>query len=227
MAADLIVAEIRPVFIYGLHAGDGDIRYIGQCIDPEGRLREHLYPCNLRGETPKVRWLRSVLESGGMPQLVVLEQTDSRAWRTAEQRHIAGARAAGWRLTNIRSGGDGILGWKPRPDTLAKIAAKATGRKRSAESRAKQAAAQLGRRASDAARQAISRSLQGRVMTQEARAKMAAAKAGRQLSDEHKAKLSAAHRGKPFTAEHRANLAASMRATKAAQRAQRELSHER
>ena len=76
-----------------------DVRYIGQSIDPTKRLREHLTDTH---DTPKVQWIRTLLETGQRPRLEILERglTTQQAFK-AEQKWITYGQHNGWPLTNL------------------------------------------------------------------------------------------------------------------------------
>lgn len=62
-------------YIYALCDPEtGEVRYIGSSEDPEGRLRQHMTPSQLREDTLKTRWLKSLKEQGRVPKLIILDE---------------------------------------------------------------------------------------------------------------------------------------------------------
>ncbi|TGP65455.1 hypothetical protein EN868_03120 [Mesorhizobium sp. M2D.F.Ca.ET.225.01.1.1] len=100
-------------------------------------------------------------------------------------------------LVNKTDGGEGLSGWTPSAETLAKRSALMRGKKRSAESRANMSAAKRGK--------------PGPRHTAETRAKISAAHMGKKMpprSDDHRAKISERLTGRPVSAETRAKIGA-------------------
>lgn len=164
------------------------IRYVGQTVrSARRRLRRHLSPCYLRGNTRKERWLRDLLACGLEPRIDVLQVCATpAALDVAERQHIRRLRQAGEDLTNLSPGGDGGAG-PHTAEAKAKISAALKGRHRTAEHCRRIGEAQRGRRASDATR-----------------AKLSAARRGPRgpLTDAHRAALSVAKGGRPFVDQH-------------------------
>jgi hypothetical protein len=141
------------VVIYGLHNGDGRIRYVGRTSQPlESRLAQHRSSARAGKEYPVYSWMRN--HGPENVQAVVLEECDSLdVLPVREQYWIEFYK--GRDLTNAASYLDGALsitpeqreristslkdyfannphphlGMKRTPETRAKIAAKARGRR--------------------------------------------------------------------------------------------------
>jgi len=123
--------ERHSAFIYALCDPTSSlIRYVGKSNDPQQRLRNHIYTATSPSvclETYSARWIRSILDRGDRPQLVILEETDQDGWPEAERRWIRVLRTAGCELTNATDGGD--AGWSQSAETRQKISDAQKGRK--------------------------------------------------------------------------------------------------
>ena len=89
-------------FIYGLLDPDnGRVRYVGGTKDLERRNRQPagkwLYS---KGNSMKNRWVRSLVERGILPELVLLENTTLDKWVARRRDWIASFRRAGYNLLN-------------------------------------------------------------------------------------------------------------------------------
>lgn len=121
--------------VYGLHAGDGVIRYVGQTsVGLTRRLTTHR--CNARGNAhlPVQFWmLKHGLEN---IEIVELERGDDKDHLNAlEQFWIAQMRELRPML-NVTAGGDGAGGTKHTEQSKTKISAANKGRVRTTEHRA-------------------------------------------------------------------------------------------
>lgn len=86
-----------------------EVRYIGKSHSGLNRPRQHVMPSFLKGQTYKERWARALLADDLQPIIMVIERFPSSVGLAeAECYWIAQARALGWRLTNLTSGGDGV-----------------------------------------------------------------------------------------------------------------------
>lgn len=105
-------------YIYALvDPRTSEIRYIGKTVNLRGRFALHKHQ---RANNHKCNWFQSVVRSGFMPELVVLEETDE--WREAESFFIQYFKGMGARLTNSSKGGEsGPVGWKPTEDQRLKM----------------------------------------------------------------------------------------------------------
>lgn len=157
--------------IYELLDPDGAIRYVGYTSQTkESRLKWHIR-CAEKGRQEHVyRWIRSIAPAHPTPRLIC-EVPESLVDET-ERYWIARRRAEGHKLTNMAPGGKGHLGYKQRPESIAK-----------------RAAALKGRPCADTTRAGISLGNHGKRRTDEARAKMSAAKRGKTWSPAQRAAL--------------------------------------
>lgn len=211
---------IAPFYTY-LHvrADDGLVFYVGK---GQGK-RASSY------DGRNAHWHRTEKKHGIIVRIVA-HWIDERDAFEHERQLIAEYRAAGHPLCNKTDGGDGISGYRHKPETRAKwanrtnspehraaIRAANTGIVRSPEFRAKISAALIGRPVSAETRAKISAAHKGRKLTEEARAKISASLAGRRLSEaekerlrplthspESRAKQAAAMRGRPWSEARRA-----------------------
>lgn len=182
---------LRAVFIYSLSDPmTCEVRYIGKTISPRDRMYNHLAERRL---THKANWIQSLLAEGLKPCMRVLEEfpigvSDS-VWQKAERRWIKRMRKAGFRLTNLDSGGHG--GSRHSGETKAKMSAARKGKKKSAETRARMSAAWSGVKRSPEFCAAVSRGSKGKKRSAESIAKTVAFHSGRKRSPEARARLSA------------------------------------
>ena len=175
--------------IYGLYdPRDGELRYIGQTIQPlRRRLKGH---CNETPRGHKSNWVRSLLSLGLKPDIrLIREASCLEDLDRLEDEIISEMRSAGANLTNIENGGRG------------------KGKVVSAETRAKMSASHKGRKFTPEHRAALSK----KVWTPEERAKLSAAGKGRVVSDATRTKLSEQQKGKALpTHMHEAALRANL-----------------
>jgi hypothetical protein len=102
---DIVVDSSRQCFdsheliIYALtDPRDGSVRYVGKSHRTANhRLRRHLASYYLRGHTHKERWIRSLLQLGLEPRIIVLERCESadvlserEVWWIANYRSMGG-----------------------------------------------------------------------------------------------------------------------------------------
>lgn len=111
---------MRRCVIYGLHAGDFRIRYVGKTVaDPRARLRQHRTDAKRGSALPVHRWMRK----RGLGRVVVVELghvTGAENWQEIERGWIV---AFGAELLNITKGGEGAHEPIFSPEHRAKIAA--------------------------------------------------------------------------------------------------------
>jgi len=120
--------------IYGLHSGDGAIRYVGQTtISLPRRLTTHR--CNARApKTPSQFW---IMKHGiDNIQIELLETAiDKEHLNYLEKFWIAQMRDIGSDLLNVTAGGDGVSGTHHTAESKAAISAKNKGMVRTPEQR--------------------------------------------------------------------------------------------
>lgn len=88
----------RIVYIYGLTDPNGNIKYVGQSVNPQLRYMQHLVDST---DTPKTRWIRALLNNGHKPGLVILEKVEPQQAHFTETWWIVLGRNRGWELTNV------------------------------------------------------------------------------------------------------------------------------
>lgn len=101
-------ANSRTCTVYGLFSeADGAIRYIGQTKRQlRNRLCAHISGAVAGGRTRRDAWIRSVIKAGGSIEVIAIDE--SAIWNETEIRLIQEYRAAGFKLVNSTSGGDGV-----------------------------------------------------------------------------------------------------------------------
>lgn len=172
--------------VYGLYCPvTGALRYVGQTIKPlHVRVGNHLSPSGLKKRLYVACWLRSLRDEGLRPDARVLASATSREeLDRLEVEHIAAARSAGARLTNLAPGGCVNAGFKKSKEACAKIAAARRGSRLAKTTRAKLSAAMSARRLSDEHKRRIGEKSRGRKLSQEARDKQSFAKRDPNVSD--------------------------------------------
>ena len=112
---------------------------------------------------------------------------------------------------NLTDGGEGFIGYRHSPETLAKISAAKKVSPRVAEHIAKLAEANRGRHPTPETRAKMSASRKGKPKSPEWRAKMSAARKGIKFTPEWCANISKGRKGKAISAEHRAKISATER----------------
>lgn len=108
---------MRPTVIYGLHNGDGEIRYVGKTLAKlTDRLRQHRHA---RTNYPVNRWIRKT----PVIHATVLEKVPPDGdWRACERAWIAALEPTG-RLLNLLAGGEGAHLVSFTPERRERIAA--------------------------------------------------------------------------------------------------------
>lgn len=212
---------MRQWHVYGLtDPRDSKVRYVGWAFDPARRLKAHLYRCTSEANH-KAAWLRQLSTLGLEPSLLILE-TNSGDWASAERRWIAHYRAMGADLTNSTDGGEGVVGLVFSSASRAKMAAAKRGRKHTAEHVEKVAMALRGRSRPPEAMRAAQMARLGSKHTPDTIEKIREASLGRKHSEETRARMSVSRRGRRHTAETIAKIKATKRA-RASQHGQQEL----
>jgi len=116
------------VYIYALCEPDGvTIRYVGKSKSPQNRFRGHIR--NAGDHTYCSRWISSVVSSGKLPILMILEECSSDVWQEREQWWIESCRLIGFNLTNLTSGGAGFHDLDP--EIIERRSASMRGKKKS------------------------------------------------------------------------------------------------
>lgn len=173
--------------VYALaHPETGEIRYVGKTIAvPRDRLKTHMRAAYGRmAHTRLSRWLRTLPSE---PQLLTLEECSEADAGTAERRWISELREQGARLTNLTDGGEGIPGFRLSREHREKIAAAATGRRHTPETKAKISATKLA--------QSPGRTLRYRPIGAAGRNREASERMKRMWAERREAMLAASARG--------------------------------
>lgn len=187
--------------IYGLHSGDGVIRYVGQTIQGVGRrMKSHREDARNESANLVHQWMRDCgLE---VIEAVVLEETDN--LDEAEIRWINWSRQQ-FPGKNLNTHDGGNISLMASPVVRAKNAESQRRKKLSDETKTKVSAAGRGLKRSAETREKMKTS-NSRTFSPETRAKISEAGRGRVASLETRAKQSAAHRGRVFSDLHRLRL---------------------
>lgn len=123
---------MRSTVIYGLHRGDGLIRYVGKtCGEPSARLRAHRRDAKASSKLPVHNWMRK--HGLGAIKILVLERiSEGESWHEIERTWIAALDDND--LLNLTKGGDGRDPYTMPAEQRQKIAAAlANGRERPCE----------------------------------------------------------------------------------------------
>lgn len=147
--------ELYTGVIYGLHNGDGRIRYIGYTTQkPQVRLGQHKSDSRVQPKSgrPVLNWIRKYGED--RIEMVVLDTVRAENKTTLsvvlcaiEIHHIGCAEEYGYSLLNATAGGDGVV--DPSPETRQKMREAKLGKAyhttpHTPESRAKMSAVKTG-----------------------------------------------------------------------------------
>jgi hypothetical protein len=197
------------VSIYGLRdPRTREIRYVGKTTYPlKHRLMQHLNPSRLRAKTYKNAWLKTLLNAGLQPEILLLEHVPAPQWPEAETRWIGQLP----NLTNLTTGGDGTSGWVPPTEYRTKLSALMKGRVFTEDWRKKISESQRGRVFTDEHRARLSAAQRKRTHSEVTRQKMSRAMTGKTLSLDSRKRLSEARKGMTFSEEHRAALSVAAR----------------
>lgn len=91
----------NTVYIYALTGLDQSPRYVGKSINPQLRLKQHIWKAqNNNRNHPRSKWIKDLIESGESPQVKILEATTADDSRDREIYWINKFNADGHALTN-------------------------------------------------------------------------------------------------------------------------------
>lgn len=185
----------------------GSIRYIGKTERSlDARLSQHIKRCQIE-KCPKARWISSLLAEGIEPSIFLIEDGSNDTWQDRERYWISLYRRISGGLLNLTEGGEGFVGTKHRPETIAKMITARTGKRASIETRAKLSALKKGSTLSDETRKRISMSLKGRdVIPPAVRQHISDQLRGRRLPQWHKDRLRETATGRTHSEETREKI---------------------
>lgn len=183
-------------------------RYVGQIVQPlKVRFNEHV---RKKENTLIVKAIRKYGKEnfyyGVIKNCESKEEMDY--WEKFFIAALKSKKPYGYNLTD---GGEGFIGYRHSPETLAKISETKKNSPRAAEQIARLAELNRGRHPTPEARAKMSVSRKGRKITPEHCAKLIAANTGNQFTPERRAKIGAAHRGRTLSAEQRTKISATSR----------------
>lgn len=225
-----------PVTIYALvDPITKRTRYVGKTVNLKIRMSNHLTPFRLKGKTHKANWLRSLVNSGYLPEVKTLEIVPvGEDWAEREKKWIAYYRSQGEDLTNFTDGGEGGAtgyGRKPTAKSIeglrnySKSLAGKPGKPLTDEQKAtisekakarwakwKQEGRKIVKSMSDSAKAAIGDKNRGRKPSAKTIENSIKSRKGKHLSDEHKAKIGAASKGRSNTEEQKRSISAKAKA---------------
>jgi hypothetical protein len=92
-----------------------DVRYIGKSNNPHKRLFGHNGHIRAKTKSHKHFWIKSLLDQGFVPTILILEKCEKSIWQEREKDWIKFGRKLKWPLTNMADGGEGYSHWNNRP----------------------------------------------------------------------------------------------------------------
>ncbi len=123
----------KMVYIYSLKdPRDYQIKYIGKASDVNKRYKQHIENYTNQ-KSLKSSWVLSILRSGLLPILEIVEICDESKWQEREQYWIKYYKELGFDLKNMTNGGDGNTGLKMSDISKEKIRRANLGKKSSKE----------------------------------------------------------------------------------------------
>lgn len=129
----------NKLLVYGLiDPFSQEIRYVGKSVTGLSRPRCHWNQSELKYKTRKSAWVKSVLSTGAVPEILVLETCTTHEDLVEAEIHWIGIlRMIGANLTNATRGGDGCWGRVLSPETRRQIGQSQKGKTISAQTRAR------------------------------------------------------------------------------------------
>ena len=108
------------VYIYSLKdPRDYQIKYIGKTVDIDRRYKQHIEN-NTNKKSLKSSWILSLLQSGLLPILEIIEQCNDCKWQEREQYWIRYYKELGFDLKNMTLGGESNNGYVFTPEDRLK-----------------------------------------------------------------------------------------------------------
>lgn len=102
-----------------------EVRYVGWTTRLEVRLAGHISDAkSSRHKNRKSAWIRSLLNSGSLPIMTVVQSGTGNDWEHVEASWIQRLKDTGSNLTNSTKGGEGVVGWIPGPETITRYIAR-------------------------------------------------------------------------------------------------------
>jgi len=167
--------------IYALTDNYGNIRYIGKTTTSlKRRIQSHLQDVKQGKRNYRCNWIRSVLQKGLFPEIVLIGQVEGDGCKE-EMAWISYGRQEGWALVNTTDGGEGMSGWIMPEETRKKISKGLTGQVYSIERRLKMSRDRSGSKNQN----------WGKPRSEATRAKTSKANTGKHPSEATRLKLSA------------------------------------
>lgn len=99
---------MKKVNIYTIEDTNGEIRYIGETIEPViKRSYKHIYCAKNpnKRNAPVHKWIYSLLQKGEIPIFKKLDECDFEIWESVEKMYISLFKTWGFNLLNIQEGG--------------------------------------------------------------------------------------------------------------------------
>jgi hypothetical protein len=116
---------MNKYIIYGLKDPfTNEIRYIGKSVNGLDRPKEHFKPCNLKGNTHKINWIKSVLNRNKRPEIVIIEEYNNSEDLFAAEAFWINYYKLNGNITNCTDGYEGTLGREYSEETKRKIGEK-------------------------------------------------------------------------------------------------------
>lgn len=204
-------------YVYTLARPDGRVFYVGKGV--RGRIHKHEWAARNGEQSYKANIIRKIWAEGGQVVKQKVFESDNEQEALAEEIRLI-AYYGRENLTNLTDGGDVNSGWKPKPETTAKIAASLRGRKRTAEECrriSESLRGRIGKSPSEEVRRKIAESQTGKPKpkhSEEERRRKSERQKGRKrppVSEETRQKLVESHKGKKQSPEQIEKRVASIK----------------
>ncbi len=205
---------MRKSVIYVLvHPLTKEIRYCGGTVQKiTQRLYNHVYDSkNLTYYHHCSNWIRSLLNKGLKPEIIVIQELDFKNYFEIEKQWIAWLRLIGTRLTNSTDGGEGTLGYVFSEESKQKMSLAAKDKPKTKDHRENISLGKLGKSNGNEGNKHSLKTIEklrqsglARTHSKETKDRMSESQKGKHSSpksEEHKARLSLA--GKEFWARQR------------------------